>query len=213
MTPVPAVAAAGGFFGKVPARGDFVRSGLPASFIAAWDGWIVGVMAGSLEILAKEWISAWLEAPIWRFALPDGMCGPDAAVGLFMPSVDRAGRYFPLCFARLARGTAPAAAAGASSAWLAAAEAAGLAAVADDLAPEAVAARLAMPERDAADVALPPAIARAPQGRSLWWTRGSPRVAAGGFALGSMPGPRCFAGMLDARFAAATEGAAGGDEG
>lgn len=202
---------ASGFFGKLPARGDFVRAGLPTSFVAVWDEWIAGALAASREMLGEEWQPAWLEAPVWRFALPKGMCGPDLAAGLFLPSVDRAGRFFPLCFARLLPDAAPAAAAAAEHAWLAAAEAAGRAALAEDLAPEMLAARLESVDAAAAEVPLPPSLATAAAGCGLWWTEGSPRVAAGGFAAGALPGPRRFAGMLDERFleGAVAEGGAG----
>lgn len=200
MMPLASGPVASGFFGKLPARGDFVRSGLPTSFVAAWDDWIAGALTASREILGEEWQPAWLEAPVWRFALPGGMCGRDCAVGLFLPSVDRAGRFFPLCFARLLPNAIPAEAAVVEYAWLASAEAAGRAALAEDLAPEALAARLESADAAATGVPLPPALAIAAAGYGLWWTEGSPRVAAGGFAAGALPGPRRFAGMLDERF-------------
>ncbi|MGH7057613.1 MAG: type VI secretion system-associated protein TagF, partial [Acetobacteraceae bacterium] len=68
MTALDPVPSAAGFFGKLPARGDFVRAGLPASFITPWDGWIAGALIASREILGSEWLPAWLEAPVWRFA-------------------------------------------------------------------------------------------------------------------------------------------------
>ena len=34
----------------------------------------------SRSALDTEWLPAWLEAPVWRFALTAGVCGPDAAV-------------------------------------------------------------------------------------------------------------------------------------
>lgn len=204
IPPAPS-GAASGFFGKLPARGDFVRAGLPGVFVTAWDGWAASALAGSREVMGEEWVPAWLEAPVWRFALSGGLCGPETAVGLLMASVDRAGRYFPLCFARLAPGLAPAAAAAAAEAWLAAAEAAGLAALAEDLSPEAVAARLQCP-LPSGRVPLPPLLLLAAEGEGLWWTAGAPRVPAGGFALGGLPDPRRFAGMLDARFEAAGGG-------
>ena len=85
-----------GFFGKLPARGDFVRAGLPRSFIDPWDAWLQQVLPASRRILGEAWEPAWLEAPVWRFALPPNLCGPEPVVGLWLPSVDRAGRYFPL---------------------------------------------------------------------------------------------------------------------
>ena len=51
--------------------------------------------------MGDAWLPAFLEAPVWRFTLPPGMCGAQAALGLMLPSVDRAGRYFPLTFAAL----------------------------------------------------------------------------------------------------------------
>ena len=90
-----------GFYGKLPARGDFVRAGLPRDFIDPWDDWLQSVMAGSRTLMGEAWLPAFLEAPVWRFTLPPGMCGAQAALGLMLPSVDRAGRYFPLTFAAL----------------------------------------------------------------------------------------------------------------
>ena len=96
-------AVAVGFYGKLPARGDFVRVGLPRDFIDPWDDWLQAVIAGSRSLMGDAWLPAFLEAPVWRFALPPGMCGGQAALGLMLPSVDQAGRYFPLTFAALIR--------------------------------------------------------------------------------------------------------------
>ena len=90
-----------GFYGKLPARGDFVRAGLPRDFTDPWDDWLQSVIAGSRSLMGEAWLPAFLEAPVWRFTLPPGMCGAQAALGLMLPSVDRAGRYFPLTFAAL----------------------------------------------------------------------------------------------------------------
>lgn len=188
-----------GFYGKIPARGDFVRSGLTSSFISAWDDWAEAVLVGSRSIMGEAWLEAWLEAPVWRFALSGGMLGPETVAGLFMPSVDRAGRYFPLCFACLGPGEVASALADRAAGWLARAEAAGRAALTEDLAPQAVAERLAGP----ADVsiigrALPPPTA--PGDGGLWWTDGAPRVPPGALILPALPDAEKFAGMLDARF-------------
>ena len=90
-----------GFYGKLPSRGDFVRSGLPRDFTDRWDDWLQSVMAGSRSLMGDAWLPAFLEAPVWRFALPRGLCGERAALGVMLPSVDKAGRYFPLTFAAL----------------------------------------------------------------------------------------------------------------
>jgi len=152
-----------GFFGKLPARGDFVRAGLPEDFVAPWDGWSRAILAASRAALGEAWEPAWMNAPIWRFLLPAGACGPRAVLGVWLPSVDRVGRHFPLALCALAE-TVPDLAGG--GAWLAAAEAAGLAGVVEDAKPAALAAALAVPVADAPGLA------------TGWWTDGSPLVAA-----------------------------------
>ena len=90
-----------GFAGKIPARGDFVHAGLPRDFTDPWHDWQSLVIAGSRTLMGEAWLDAFLEAPVWRFILPPGLCGARAAVGLIMPSVDKVGRYFPLTLAAL----------------------------------------------------------------------------------------------------------------
>lgn len=168
-----------GLFGKLPARGDFVRLGLPGGFVAPWDDWLQVAIAGSRDRLGAEWLPAWLEAPIWRFALAPGLCGPDAALGVLLPSVDRVGRYFPLTLAATGSGT------GDAGAWLDAAEAAGLAALEQDATPEDVFSRLPPPPR-----------ADPPRHGSVWWTAGGPRVAAARHACPALPDADAFGNML-----------------
>ncbi len=176
-----------GFYGKIPARGDFVRSGLPRGFIDAWDIWLQGMMADSRVLLAESWLPAWMEAPVWRFYLAAGVCGPGAAFGVFMPSIDRAGRHFPLTLASVASDAAQALPACLD--WLGQAEAAGIDAVADDMEPDRLAARLRQP-------AMAGPHWHKPDGRCAWWTEGSPRVAAVEFATDALPDAALFARML-----------------
>src|SRR5215469_6700141 len=82
-----------GFYGKIPSRGDFVRSGLPHDFIEPWDHWIQDGIAVSRDALGERWIGAWLHAAIWSFFLAPGVCGAGAVLGLWMPSIDRVGRH------------------------------------------------------------------------------------------------------------------------
>ncbi len=177
-----------GVFGKLPARGDFVRIGLPGDFVAAWDGWLQQAVAGSRDLLGDAWQSAFLEAPVWRFTLAPGLCGAGAVLGVVLPSVDSVGRYFPLTIAAIwppvRRAAAPSRE---ESAWLDAAADAGCAALEHDIAPDTLLARLTAP----------PATVSAPGSGSRWWTDGAPRVAAGGFSLPGLPDARGFAAMLD----------------
>jgi len=94
-----------GFFGKMPGRGDFVRRDLPNAFVDTWDEWLTECIARSRAALGHHWTDAWLCAPVWRFALGGGLCGPTAWAGVMMPSVDSAGRYFPLTLAASVAGS------------------------------------------------------------------------------------------------------------
>ena len=191
--PQPAVA---GFCGKIPSRGDFVRAGLPRSFIDPWDDWMQRMLAASRATLGEAWLPAWLEAPVWRFALRSGLCGPHAVLGLWLPSVDRIGRHYPLTLAIAATEADPMWLIAEGGGFLAAAEAAGRDALANDLPPDALAERVA-----AAVVAEPedPGIDRWPQPAApgMWWTDGGPRVPADAFAGAELPDAAAFAAMLD----------------
>lgn len=182
-------AGAAGFFGKLPSRGDFLRVGLPRSFTDPWDAFLGEAIAGSRRLQGETWLEVWLEAPVWHFALPPQMCGPDAALGVWMPSVDRAGRHFPLTLAWLSPDWTRAAE------WLGRAEAAGLAALRDDLPPEGLSAQLAQP----AAAAELPDLAALQSGFGLWWTQGSPYVPASHIIRASLPDAPAFASMIDAR--------------
>jgi type VI secretion system protein ImpM len=155
------------------------------------------VIAASRTALGEAWIPAWLEAPVWCFTLPPGICGPDVAIGLWMPSVDSGGRYYPLTLAavtgvaadhwRLVRE---------AGGFLAAAERAGRDALENKLRPDALSARLA------AVAAEPPAapgvdiLTSLPEG-GLWWTKGAPRVPATAFASPALPDENTFMCMVD----------------
>ena len=183
-----------GFYGKIPARGDFVRAGLPRDFIDDWDRWLQQVLAESQALLADTWIPAWLEAPVWRFRLRSGVCGSRAALGMFMPSVDRAGRHFPLTLACVASDSELH-----QTDWIGSldqAEAAGIAAIEHDLDPDGLIERLRPARGEAVAVeSIPPDV---PDGNCSWWTEGAPRVAAKAFATDTLPGAALFAHMLDA---------------
>ena len=88
-----------GYYGKIPARGDFLRKGLSPGFIQPWDEWEQQFLLTGRETLSQRWQEAYFSAPIWRFAVKPGLCGPSAAAGVIMPSVDSVGRQFPLTLA------------------------------------------------------------------------------------------------------------------
>jgi type VI secretion system protein ImpM len=74
-----------GFFGKLPAAGDFVARGLPEGFVRPWDRWLTRHVA-PLELP---------EAGL-RFSL---VSGGKCVAGVILPSADRHGRRFPLTLA------------------------------------------------------------------------------------------------------------------
>lgn len=172
-----------GFSGKVPARGDFVHAGLPRDFTDPWHDWQSLVVAGSRTLMGDAWLEAFLEAPVWRFILPPGLCGARAAIGLIMPSVDKVGRYFPLTLAALPETGTPVA--DDWSEWLDSAEALGRLALDEDAPPERL---------------MPPPSPMSPTVMGVttcqWWTDGGPRVEATRLSLTALPDPECFASML-----------------
>jgi type VI secretion system protein ImpM len=172
-----------GYAGKIPARGDFVHAGLPREFTDPWHDWQSRVIAGSRTMMGDAWLEAFLEAPVWRFVLPPGICGPRAVIGLIMPSVDKVGRYFPLTFAALPNAGAPNAEEW--SGWLDTAEDLG---------------RLALDEDAPPDRLMPPPTPLSPsitgETSCLWWTEGGPRVEASRLSLPSLPDAARFATML-----------------
>ena len=88
-----------GFYGKLPSQGDFVTRRLPWEFTSAWDDWLQQGMLASRTALGERWLELYLSAPIWRFQVAPGVCGPLGWRGVFFASVDRVGRYFPLTLA------------------------------------------------------------------------------------------------------------------
>jgi len=80
-----------GFFGKIPATGDFVVRRLDRDFVRFWDR------------LAARHLVKLIEVGLWpselglRFLLHAGRHGP--MVGVTVPSSDRVGRPFPLAAA------------------------------------------------------------------------------------------------------------------
>jgi type VI secretion system protein ImpM len=87
-----------GWFGKLPGMGDFAHRRLPESFRSVWDHWLQRGLA-RLKDRHADWISHYLQAPVWCFALGPGVAGEGAWIGVMMPSVDGVGRYFPITLA------------------------------------------------------------------------------------------------------------------
>jgi type VI secretion system protein ImpM len=146
-------------------------------------------LAASQALLGEAWPAAWLTAPVWRFALPPGACGPDPVLGVMLPSVDRVGRFYPLMAAMLFPGYAGTPLPAAGTAFLDAAEDAVRDAVSLDLDADMLMLRLAVapapsdPPLNGEDVA-------------HWWTAGAPRVSPVTIVLAGLPPMPDHAAML-----------------
>jgi type VI secretion system protein ImpM len=86
------------WYGKLPARGDFIGRGLPPRWRSDWDGWLqqgLALAAARLDAGAlRERLRAF--AP-WRYlAWP---APGETWCGIVVPSHDRVGRAFPLTLA------------------------------------------------------------------------------------------------------------------
>ena len=223
----PAVPAFGpGFFGKLPARGDFVARGLPVGFLNPWEDWLHGLWQVSWTHFGDVWPTLVSQGPVWRFALEAGLCGADPVAGLMAPSCDRLGRVFPLCVAAGVAGRSdPAALPITAGSWYGRAEALlrrGLDPTCDVDDFERNLQALGPPGRVPAAPALPkgspgwhigldPAQAPAlsysalvhdlavtlPERFSLWWTLGAHRVGPSMVVCDGLPGPDAITAFFD----------------
>ena len=216
-----------GYYGKVPARGDFVSRRLARSIVEPWDDWLQLAIHTSREQLGGAWLDLYMVAPIWRFVLSGGICGAMPLAGIMMPSVDLVGRNFPLLIAAelpLSAGLGPVAAG--AEPWFDNAEAMALDSLRDGFALEDL-------DRPMVDLAGDEALALAadpiqltPPGLSvslettaqaglsygrlfgagaarhcLWWTAGSERVPPVLAVTNGLPDANAFAPFLDGDWA------------
>ena len=183
--------AGAGFYGKLPSEGDFVTRRLPWEFTSVWDDWLQQGMQASREVLGARWLELYLSAPIWRFQVAPGVCGPAGWRGLFFASVDRVGRYFPLTLA-FADSAAPALAtlSDEPDAWIAIEDAA-LAGLSPTL-------PIADFDRLTESLALPAAAASADPARprACFYTGGSQDIPARGMSFAALPPPASFVELI-----------------
>lgn len=170
-----------GFFGKVPARGDFVHAGLSGDARRIWDEWLQHVLPAAEAWLGAAWAPAWSVAPAWRFALPPGLLGRHRMLGVWLPSIDSVGRPFPLMLA--AEGAID------DETFLERAEQAGRDTIAFDVAPQALLHRLHA-------ALMPQSSSRSPTAIGRWWTEGGPFVPAQAFEQDALPTTVTFTKML-----------------
>ncbi len=88
-------------FGKLPSHGDFIARGLTAGERDALDRWLSDDIDEARTLLAEAFDDLYDRAPPWFFLQGEGDFG-DA--GVLAPSIDRAGRRFPVYLALLGIG-------------------------------------------------------------------------------------------------------------
>ncbi|MDX8507951.1 type VI secretion system-associated protein TagF [Mesorhizobium captivum] len=122
-----------GFYGKMPATGDFVTRRLPGDYVRVWDRWL------AQHIVPLFGLDAWAPDTALRFL--SGPASFGASAGIIVQSADRVGRRFPLSVvARLAEAPLKLAYA---DAWFEGIEQAAFAAQRGELAPDELDAALA----------------------------------------------------------------------
>lgn len=220
-----------GWYGKLPALGDFARRRLPHAFVERWDAWLQQCLPVSRNELGDAWLSHYLGMPVWRFLLLPGAIGAEGWAGVLLPSVDRVGRHFPLTVCARLQSCAPfGTSLAALEHWLTELEACallGLDAESGHLRMEAALQDLFAPAcaastEEVANASLPGtqgfrtgsagagcldglAARLLPQslaGESLWWCCG-PGDGCAGFSCQGLPPPQAFAAMLRGRTPAA----------
>ncbi|WP_287103544.1 type VI secretion system-associated protein TagF [Mesorhizobium sp.] len=77
-----------GFYGKMPATGDFVTRRLPRDFVRIWDRWLAQHI---VPLIGSE---TWPRTTALRFLAGPAAFG--ASAGIILQSADRVGRQFPL---------------------------------------------------------------------------------------------------------------------
>lgn len=89
-----------GFFGKIPATGDFISWNLPRVFTERWDRWM------SMELRDRP-DEGELDTRIWRFAIKGGIFGEQPCAGAWRMSQDRVGRRYPFAVAGIGAPPSP----------------------------------------------------------------------------------------------------------
>jgi type VI secretion system protein ImpM len=92
-------AAEPGWFGKLACTGDFASRRMDALTRETWDDWISRCLLHTQQQLGTRWLEQYLNAPLWFWLRSPADRRETWTTGTLMPSVDSAGRYYPLVVA------------------------------------------------------------------------------------------------------------------
>ncbi|WP_429618188.1 type VI secretion system-associated protein TagF [Serratia sp. 2723] len=90
-----------GWYGKIPAEGDFLRRRLPNEVINHWAHWFHGGLLNLQQELPENRQHPFGLAPVWNFVIPAPLGNQYVQMGCLLPAHDRVGRYYPVCAMRL----------------------------------------------------------------------------------------------------------------
>lgn len=85
-----------GWYGKIPAAGDFVMRQLPYPLLRAWERWMQSGLNALRQQGAQMLSQHYAVAPAWNFLLPAGLGCDAVQLGCLAPSHDRVGRHYPV---------------------------------------------------------------------------------------------------------------------
>ncbi|MBM3546281.1 MAG: type VI secretion system-associated protein TagF [Alphaproteobacteria bacterium] len=92
----PVIATTIGFFGKLPATGDFVVRGFERPVVSALTVWTDQLVSHLRRGAGEDWAAVFDRLQPIAWVAGEGVCGPGVFAGLMRPSMDRVGRRYPL---------------------------------------------------------------------------------------------------------------------
>jgi len=90
-----------GWYGKIPAEGDFLQRRLPNMVINRWAHWFQSGLLNLQHELLENCQHPFGLAPVWNFVIPAPLGNQYVQMGCLLPARDRVGRYYPVCAMRL----------------------------------------------------------------------------------------------------------------
>ncbi|CAI0701189.1 TPA: type VI secretion system-associated protein TagF [Serratia fonticola] len=90
-----------GWYGKIPAEGDFLQRRLPNAVINRWAHWFQSGLLNLQHELPDNGKHLFGYAPVWNFVIPAPLGNQYVQMGCLLPARDRVGRYYPVCAMRL----------------------------------------------------------------------------------------------------------------
>lgn len=85
-----------GWYGKMPAAGDFIHRRLEQQTIHWWHRWLSQGLMDGRQAYAHTVVDAYMRSPIWNFVMPANQGLNVVQMGCIAPSRDRVGRLYPL---------------------------------------------------------------------------------------------------------------------